>query len=392
MALAVFFFCLLIWRFPRSGRKRLLTSSIPLVGILLLAAFSLRWSWDNLVTYKALWFLLAMTSSVVYLGLNYEMDDVLRLFTAVSAILIVVTLITVLVFPERAIMVGKHAGAWRGLFLHKNGLGQTAALMNLVFLVNVGGFRIQSWGRRLYHGLFLVLTMVLVFKSDSATAVILLAVNLGVFLVCLVLIRWGDRLRPVHWLGGSVIALAGLVVAWQARHFIVEGLLGRKPTLTGRIPLWLHLVPFVERRLLLGYGFGLAFWSHPDNTRRIYALTGWRPHHAHNGFLDVALSLGILGLLVFILFFFQTLVLSLKLILSSRTVISTLPLLLLAFAFAANVTESSLVMGDRLPWLAWVAAWAISVRALIVVPQQRSARAESQTDLAVDPSAARETG
>ena len=370
MAIALIFLGLLIWRFPRTGRRQLLISCVPLLSILLLAAFSLQWSWHDQATHKAVWFLLAMSLSVAYLGLNYEIEQVLRLFTVACAVLIVANLVVLLVLPERAIMVGKFAGAWRGLFRHKNGLGEAAALMNLIFLVNLADFKNQSWGPRFYHGLFYVLTIFLVFKSDSATAVVLLAVNLGVLLFSLLLMRWGGRLRPIHWIGISLAGLASLAVAWQARHFIVEGLLGRTPTLTGRIPLWLHLVPFIERRLLLGYGFGTAFWSHPEHIKIIHNLVGWSPGTAHNGFVDITLSLGLVGLLLCAVFSLQILILSIRLVLQSRTVISALPLLLLSYALTANVTESSLVMGDRFTWLALIAAWAMCVRAIHIRPPE----------------------
>jgi hypothetical protein len=73
---------LLIWRFPRSGRKQLVLACIPLLGVLLMAALSLRWSWASQNTYRALWLLLGIAIPLIYLGFNYEMELVVRFFAA----------------------------------------------------------------------------------------------------------------------------------------------------------------------------------------------------------------------------------------------------------------------------------------------------------------------
>ena len=65
-------------------------------------------------------------------------------------------------------------------------------------------------------------------------------------------------------------------------------------TLTGRLPLWEELVGDVAARPLQGYGYG-AFWT-PDVLFRIAQNQGWQIPHAHSGYFEITLNLGLVGL------------------------------------------------------------------------------------------------
>ena len=68
-------------------------------------------------------------------------------------------------------------------------------------------------------------------------------------------------------------------------------------TLAGRTELWQSLLHYVYERPLLGYGYG-GFWI----PQRITALTqheGWELGSAHSQYLDIALSVGVLGLVAY---------------------------------------------------------------------------------------------
>jgi hypothetical protein len=327
-----------------------------------------------------------MTIPMVYLGFNYEIDLVARLFTAASAVLIVVNLLVIFAVPEQAVMVGKWAGAWQGIFLHKNALGQMAAFANLVFLIRLANFRSETWAARAYHAVFYALSVILVLGSDSAAALILLIVSLAVLLGALLVIQWADRLKPVHWLGVGLLGIAALVATWWQRRLIVVVILGKTPTLTGRIPLWLSLVPHIEKKLVLGYGFGNAFWVHKDNVRQVMEKVRWFPGHAHNGFLDILSHWASLG--PWHTQPFHRDISPLSWYLSRAELRPPSPIMLACYAVSANMTASNLVTVQLLAWPALVAAWAICVRAFVLVPEQKTVAEESKTNMATGSSTA----
>ena len=67
---------------------------------------------------------------------------------------------------------------------------------------------------------------------------------------------------------------------------------GRNETLTGRTETWTELVPVVKRQPLLGYGFG-SFWT--TERREFYQMS-----YGHNGYLDILLELGTVGLALYV--------------------------------------------------------------------------------------------
>ena len=79
-------------------------------------------------------------------------------------------------------------------------------------------------------------------------------------------------------------------------------LLGRQEnvaSLSGRIPVWLDVLTYIEDRPLFGYGYG-SFW----NAERVYAFKvahDWEIPHAHSSYLEMALNLGIVGMALLLL-------------------------------------------------------------------------------------------
>jgi O-antigen ligase len=126
--------------------------------------------------------------------------------------------------------------------------------------------------------------------------------------------------RAGSLLAGIVISLTQFDFATGARGFIssttwiAESFPSLLPYLTlgnglddlllldGRIPLWQTLWLSVEQHPLVGHGFG-AFWN-PTRFDDIYHEVGWHAVVAHNGFLDELLGTGVIGLLLFLAFWF----------------------------------------------------------------------------------------
>jgi O-antigen ligase len=74
--------------------------------------------------------------------------------------------------------------------------------------------------------------------------------------------------------------------------------LGRGTEMSGRTRLWEICLEF-QSNPILGAGFG-SFWT-PENKEKIAAFYhNWRPGGAHNGYLDMYLDLGLIGLSILI--------------------------------------------------------------------------------------------
>jgi exopolysaccharide production protein ExoQ len=71
--------------------------------------------------------------------------------------------------------------------------------------------------------------------------------------------------------------------------------LGRDPTLTGRTDVWNDVLA-LNTNPVVGVGFG-SFWL-GDRMADLWRTYHWHPTEAHNGYLDVYLELGFVGLLL----------------------------------------------------------------------------------------------
>jgi O-antigen ligase len=67
---------------------------------------------------------------------------------------------------------------------------------------------------------------------------------------------------------------------------------------SGRVPLWKLAIEYVGKRPLAGYGFN-SFWT-PDHIEEIDAEVKFSVVHSHNDYIELMLSLGAIGLLLYL--------------------------------------------------------------------------------------------
>lgn len=189
------------------------------------------------------------------------------------------------------------AGSWRGLASHKNSLG-TLASVSLLFWAHAW---MAGQQRRLaLPALALSLLMLLAARSSTALLCGLLATGL---MIAALRSDWVQRpgrlllfgaaalLVPFLWL----VILSGFPTLEQALGPLTR-LLGRDLTFTGRVPLWQALLAEIPQRPVLGSGY-LAFWGGPGTlSDAARAQAGWISSNGHNGYLDTANEIGLVGL------------------------------------------------------------------------------------------------
>ena len=189
-----------------------------------------------------------------------------------------------------------------GVTTHKNSLGL------LCFLISLGALWNVRWlftnknepnrRRRLTaQGTLLAFGLVLLHMSHSSTS--LACLLLASRLLLATHLR-AIRLRPirVHWLCLGVIVAGGLILLFGGEGD-VAGALGRQAGLSGRTDIWGALFPAVTNPIL-GVGFD-SFWTSPnaqifhDNLSLLHWYHPEGINEAHNGYIEVYLNLGWIG-------------------------------------------------------------------------------------------------
>jgi exopolysaccharide production protein ExoQ len=154
---------------------------------------------------------------------------------------------------------------------------------------------------------------------------------------------------------GSYVYYSEGVFGWLV-PYLTRGSVETTTTLTGRVPLWQVLLPHVEQHLLLGVGF-VAFWS-PENVYQIQQITGFPWVSAHNGFLDVLLNTGIVGLAILLTFYFSAMVMVVR---SARRgdPLGWLAFLFLLYYLLHNLTVSLTTQELEVPFMIILAILAL---------------------------------
>ncbi|MCC7424252.1 MAG: O-antigen ligase family protein [Planctomycetaceae bacterium] len=144
--------------------------------------------------------------------------------------------------------------------------------------------------------LFMIaLTFLMLTKSRTSAAGVLVALMFLWTLSTPTPIKAGVGLVGL-WAFGLAAVLV-LLSGWDIEEDMSRvALMGREEqseSLTGRIPIWTELGPYVGRRLFLGYGYD-SFWI-PDHIDRIYRELQWPIREAHSSYVDLALSVGVVA-------------------------------------------------------------------------------------------------
>ena len=194
---------------------------------------------------------------------------------------------------------------------------------------------------------FMAMTLWLLTLSSSATSSVCLAIG------CLVIVAANTRLIRRH--PGvlkfliPVVSCAYLVLALGFDiNGNLAGAVGRDPTLTGRSNIW-KAVLSTHTNPIFGTGYE-SFWL-GSRLEHVWQLAG-HVNEAHNGYLELYLNLGIIG--VFLLFIFMVAsYLAICKRLSPSFGLATLGLALWTIMVFYNMTESAAFKGQFL-WITFL--------------------------------------
>ena len=327
-------FMLLVFRWKRVIG---VFSSNQLLWLLLgIVCFSYFWSIEPAQTLRFSIYAIGTTCFGLYLATRYTLKQQLELIGWTYGALLILSILFVIAIPQYGVMAGVHEGAFRGVFTHKNQFGAFMAPAGVVFWLNAIQGRKTSW---IYWSLLALScgTMVL---SQSKTA---LGTFMVMVLLCLVyrIFRWRYEVMVSAILAVTIVGLGALIYI-AGYYDTLVGSVGRDATLSGRTFIWKAVWDQIQVKPLFGYGLA-AFWNGFQGPSAYVQLAVRLPViYAHNGFLDLWLSIGLVGLLVFVAGFFSNIVKSLALLRKTNTPEGFWPLLFLTYILLSNLTEGTL--------------------------------------------------
>jgi len=308
-----------------SPLERTVFSGLILCSLIVL--FSRRVAWGSVLTRNG-WFLLFIVYCLISVAwADYPFVSFKRWIKAIGDPLIVLVLLTernpagamvavlrrcafflipmsvvfIKYYPELGHTYDSWTGvaSYTGVTTNKNLLGYLLFVFGLLFVCTwTERQRIQDQShRRVETGicaLLLFLIAYLFYLANSQTAFVAFAVSAMIAMA----VRRATIRRHIGAIAVCLIAATWVVMATNLSGFVLAAL-GRDATLTGRTDLWEAVLPMAVHPLF-GAGFE-SFWLGP-RLASLWAQFAFRPTQAHNGYIEMYLNLGIVGLTLFMIF------------------------------------------------------------------------------------------
>lgn len=318
----------------------------------LFALASAMWSQYPLQSVKTALCLIVDTLTAFYIYRRFNPARQMQMFLHIGWICLIASIVMAVLFPKYGVssVVGM-AGAWRGIYTHRN----LCAPVTVLFLSAACFADAETIASKCARGIFMGLSIIVVIMSKSRGGWILL----GSLFVCVAVIRitrnFSARSRTLLVIVSagilSVLAIVGFLFSSNIAYF-----LGRDPTLTGRTAIWKALFASMSKHPLLGYGY-MAFWNgYRGESANVSLVSGWAVTTAHNGFLGVWVTLGAIGLAIVVLTLARALKDAFICLSASRSSYFGWCACVLILTLIGSIDEDQLMLPNDLRWVAYIVA------------------------------------
>jgi O-antigen ligase len=330
----------------RKTAWRLMRSSWPLLVILVMAVLSTAWSDEPSATFRRS--LAVVGSGAISLWIVCRIG--LRAFLDTLGLAIGVLAIFSVALVALAPQIGVGGEGWQGCFGNKNAFGQVMVIGIVAISCAMAGS--HGVGRVLKIAA-LVFFATLLIESKSGTSIVVAAI---LTLVCPALLwartRFAEKPKLVLAFAFAATILVALTSSFT--ESVILSALDKDETLTGRTSVWEGALDAVYERPVLGYGYK-SFWlnagSSDPNDR-----TGTWATQAHNGFLEIGLDLGVVGVSILVVFLLMALSRAIRVFWRGRDLYSAWPLFALMAFIITDLTEATMVKYNDVTWVIFVAA------------------------------------
>jgi len=330
------------------------TRDISLLLLIAMAPLSLFWSASPEATsieYKSV-----VRGSLfgIFLATRYSMKEQMQLFTWVLGIGAVLSLVFSIGLPSYG---GAQAG-WIGIYVYKNQAACVQTLTALLFLLTALNRRKHRWIALTVFSI----AVVLLGLTQSKTAYSIFLISLGLLPITTVA-KQKYKLQVVLFLILLVVGGSTIVLVLGNLEFIVVDTLGKNMEFNGRVPIWTLILDKVYERPWLGYGTA-GFWT---SEHALYVLNnswagtgeagigaGSIRFNSHNGYLDLLLQYGFVGVSL-LLFNWLTVLFRLVALLNSKEGLEAFWMLqYIIVLFLFNLSENMGLLGLSSMWSLYV--------------------------------------
>ena len=239
----------------------------------------------NIIHYVGCIFLCFSASQFCY----DNVQDILKSLTKTFFIIVFINVGFYLLYPEYGV---SYDGRVKGITGNPNSLGMLSSLAAWTALVS---FLWESRFRnRSFYFLFFLFASALLYLTESMTSV----VSMACATIVLFWISFGAIKPKINLLRAvflSAIPILLLVAGYLSEMMrIVGSQVGRTGDFSGRASHWIDALRLISMKPVIGWGF--------DNNASAIRESGLSTSHFHDGYLDVAVRSGLVGVVLLFIF------------------------------------------------------------------------------------------
>jgi O-antigen ligase len=309
------------------------TRDIPILLLVGLATASIMWTIDPGLTSDGIRGLIRAYFFGAYIAARYSLREQMKLWSWILGCTAVFSVLTVLAIPSYAI----GFNGWDGIFKYKNFLGFTMSIGLILFLLQA--FNAHKQKMLAIAGVCLTTALIVLSRSSGALIGTLV---LTAFLPMGRIVKQHYKVRTAFFILAAVVGLGLIFAVIQLSDRILSDVLQEGWSFNGRIPIWELVIAEGLKKPWLGYGFN-AFWGSDSGTYiMVNTWAGFNAEgfNAHNGYLEVFLSLGLAGAGIYAVSVFTVFSRIIKLLLLTRQVEFFWLFQLMLLALLANISDS----------------------------------------------------
>jgi O-antigen ligase len=299
LAMATTGFCILCKRHVRLSE--IFRNNGWLIAFFLYCFISIAWSDFPFISLKRFTKIFGHPIMALIVLTEPDPEEALkRLMKRCAYVVVPVSILWIKYYPQ----LGRGAFQWGGMMNvgitpHKNSLGADCLILGFFFF----WYLLQTWRTerntrrrnelRLIAG-FLIGILWLLYKAHSATPQVCL------FIAVLMVLFLGIRSINKNFIGTYLLAALVLIAAAELLFGIsgeVSETMGRGSGMSGRTVLWAAVLG-LRTNPILGTGFE-SFWL-GERLQHLEGIFYFIPNEAHNGYLEVYLNLGLIGVFLLI--------------------------------------------------------------------------------------------
>jgi O-antigen ligase len=328
--------------------------SIWLIWLLLsIICLSSLWSAFPSESFRYSIYAIGTTGFGLYLATRYTLKEQIAIFSWTFGLIVVLSILFAVALPQYGTMGGVHEGAWRGIYTHKNVFGLALVPAAIIFYLRALSSKSISW----IFWLLLASTVALLVLARSTGSLVNFVVMVG---LCLAyrLLRWRYELMISAMLASVIAGIAVLLWLFDYGGLdLIFTALGKDPTLTGRTDIWRYSWDMIQLRPWQGYGLN-AFWHGLEGPSAYVELAlTVSVAYAHNGYLDMWLGIGLIGLSAFFIGLFTAAAKAIAWLRKTNTVEGFWPLLFLTYILLSNIAEGSITTMSNHLWAMYTATF-----------------------------------